>query len=96
MPLPVLPVARLALRYGVPALVTWAATRATLRAIDAGRTDQAAEDALDAVPDGITAHRLRDAPQSNATLRLRRVLRWEGGGVEIDAAALGRLRVRRL
>jgi hypothetical protein len=95
MPLPAaLPVAAAwALRAGLAGAALWAVRRATVP----GRTDQRAEDALDAMPEGLAAHAPRDREgQRNAALRLRRVLRWPGGGVEVDLAALGRLRLRRL
>lgn len=92
MPLPVAPIAAFALRYGGVALAAWAATRQ----FSSGRRDQRAEDAFDETPEGLTAR--RDTEQMNATGRMRRVIRWGDGGpaLEIDATALGRLRIRRL
>lgn len=92
MPLPVAPIAAFALRYGSVALATWAAARQ----FSPGRRDQRAEDALDDTPEGLTAR--REPEQMNATGRMRRVIRWGNSGpaVEIDATALGRLRIRRL
>lgn len=86
------PIAGLALRYGVVALATYAATRA----IPQGRRDQRAEDALDDAPDGVTLR--RDDEQVNATARWTRRYRFgaTGPGVEIDAAGLGRFRIRRV
>ncbi|QYK42329.1 MAG: hypothetical protein KF887_04170 [Paracoccaceae bacterium] len=82
-----------ALRAGVAGAAVWALRRAAHR----GRTDQRAEDALDDLGDGLAAHAPRDRDgQRNAAMRLRRVIRWQGGGIEIDLAAMGRLRLRRL
>jgi hypothetical protein len=93
MPLPLAPIAGFALRYGTIAAVTYMASRK----IQASRTDQATEDALDKVYDGVSAHRCKDAPQANAAGRFRRVIRVgrTGPGIEIDATILGRFRVRR-
>lgn len=94
MPLPLAPIAGVALRYGTIAVVTYLASRK----IQASRTDQAVEDALDSVYDGVSAHRCTDAPQGNAAGRFRRVIRVgrTGPGVEIDATLLGRIRLRRV
>lgn len=94
MPLPLAPIAGFALRYGTVAAVTYMASRR----IQTSRTDQAVEDALDKVPDGVSAHRCTDAHQANAAGRFRRVIRVgrSGPGVEIDVTALGRFRVRRV
>lgn len=94
MPLPLVPIAGLAIRYGVLA----AAGFILARSVHPGRTSQRTEDAMDDTPDGITAHGLRDADQVNATARFRRVLRLSAGGpgIEIDATTLTRLRFRRV
>ena len=94
MPLPLAPIAGFALRYGTIAAVTYMASRK----IQISRTDQATEDALDKVDDGVSAHRCKDAPQANAAGRFRRVIRVgrTGPGIEIDATVLGRFRVRRV
>jgi hypothetical protein len=94
MPLPVAlaPIAAVALRYGAVALAGYAIARQ----VDPGRRCQHAEDAHDRLDEGVT---LRRAPgQANTTARIRRVLRLgEGGpGLEIDASALGRLRIKRV
>jgi hypothetical protein len=97
MPLPLAPVAVIALRAGIAATAVWGLRRALVRATRAGRTDQRAEDALDDMDEGLAAHLPADrAGQRNAALRLRRVIRWPGGAVEVDLAAVGRLRLRRL
>ena len=94
MPLPVAlaPIASLALRYGAVALAGYALARQ----IDPGRRCQQAEDAHDRLDEGVT---LRHEPgQANTTARFRRVLRLgeAGPGLEIDASALGRLRIKRV
>lgn len=92
MPLPLAALAGPVLTYGGAALAAWALVRATTPA----RRDQRAEDALDALDEGLA---LRSDPgQASATGRITRVLRLGGigPGVEIDAAFLGRLRVRRV
>ena len=97
MPLPLVPVAVFAVRAGLVTAAVWALRRTFQRATQVGRTDQRAEDALDDMDEGLAAHRPADrAGQRNAGLRLRRVIRWQGGGVEVDLAAVGRLRLRRL
>jgi hypothetical protein len=97
MPLPLAPVAVFALRAGIAATAVWGLRHALMRATRAGRTDQRAEDALDDMGEGLAAHVPADrAGQRNAALRLRRVIRWPGGAVEIDLAAVGRLKLRRV
>ncbi len=94
MALPIAPIAGLALRYGAVALAGYALSRR----IERGRTDQRAEDALDDVPEGLTAHRAADREQFNAAGRFRRIVRLgiDGPGFEVEAVALGRLRFRRV
>ena len=94
MPLPLVPIAGLAIRYGAVAAFGFIMARS----IRPGRTSQRAEEAMDDTPDGFTAHGLRDADQVNATARFRRVLRLTSGGpgIEIDATTLTRLRFRRV
>lgn len=91
MALPLAPIAGFALRYGAVALATYTVTRK----IGPGFRDQRAEDALDDTPEGVTLHQSDD--QANASARFRRVFRvgTDGPGIEIDATALGRIRVRR-
>lgn len=91
MALPLVPTAIVAARYAAVGLAVYAAWRAAAPA----RRDQRAEDALDELPEGTTLHRDDDA--ARASLRLRRVIRLgnAGPGLEIDLAALGRLRLRR-
>lgn len=92
MPLPLAPITAFALRYGTVALASYTVARR----IERGRRDQRAEDALDNVPEGLTAR--REAEQVNATGRFRRVIRLgpDGPGVEIDASATGRVRFRKV
>jgi len=92
MPLPVAPLARIALRYGVIALAAYAATRRVGRA----HYDQRAEDAMDSLNEGLNLR--REDSQINGTGRLRRVVRLgeDGPGVEIDLSAIGRLRLRKV
>lgn len=99
MPLPLAPLAGLALRAGLVAATAYAARRA-LAARRVGRTDQRAEDALDDANEGIALHqpadRSEDGRQTNLSARLRRTVRWGKRGVEIDAALIGRFRVRKV
>lgn len=92
MPLPLVPIAGVALRYGAVALVAYGVKRALRK----GRTDQRAEDALDEMDEGIGVHRPADRGQTNAAARFRRVIRIGGKAIEIDAAALGRFRIRKV
>ncbi len=91
MALPLIPVAGFVLRYGAMAMAGYAIARA----IRPGRRDQRAEDALDETAEGLTLR--REPGQLNGTARRRRVIRLgdSGPGVEIDFAALGRLRLRK-
>ncbi len=93
MPLPLAPVAAMAVKYGSVALAGYLLARRVQR----GHVDQRAEDALDRLAEGLTAVRPADRDQANGTLRFRRVFRVgvDGPGIEIDAAALGRIRLRR-
>jgi hypothetical protein len=95
MPLPLVPIV---VRFGVMAVVGLAARRALATRTNVGRVDQRAEDALDGLGEGLAARRsdLADGQQTNRSLRVKRVIRWGKSGVEIDAAFLGRFRIRRL
>lgn len=94
MALPIVPIAGWALSYGAVALAAYALARE----VQPGRRDQRAEDALDALAEGLSAHTAREGGQANATGRFRRVLRvgHAGPGLEIDLAVLGRIRMRRV
>ena len=96
MPLPLAPIAGLAIRYGSVALAAYAIRRVLATKINTGRTDQRAEDALDETDDGLALHRPADRHQTNAAARYRRVIRWGDRAVEIDAAALARFRIRKI
>lgn len=92
MPLPLAPLAGVAIRYGALALVAYGVKRA----LRPGRVDQRAEDALDGMDEGLAVHRPADRGQTNTAARFRRVIRFGETAIEIDAAVLGRLRIRRL
>ena len=96
MPLPLAPLIPLAVRLGLVATTTVALTR-LLAATHPGRTDQRAEDALDDLGEGLSLHRPADRAedrQTNATARLRRVVRFRGRTYEVDAGLMARLRLR--
>ncbi|HET9067163.1 MAG TPA: hypothetical protein VFN28_00870 [Amaricoccus sp.] len=59
--------------------------------------DVAQEQVLDDLPEGIAvaSHRAEAERAMHATGRFRKVLRFRGAGFEIEAAGLGRLRLRR-
>lgn len=91
MPIAIPPLAGIAVKYAVVA----AAGYALARAAPQGRRDQSLEDIMDATPEGAT---LRSSDgQANASVRWRRIFRLNpnGRGVEIDATALARLKVKR-
>lgn len=92
MPLPIAPIAGLALRYGAVAVATYAVARR----LDRGCYDQRAQDALDELDEGVTLR--RDGDQVDATGRFRRVIRvgHDGPGVEVDITGLTRIKLRRV
>lgn len=92
MPLPLTPIAGLALRYGAVAVASYAVARR----VEQGRRDQRAEDALDQLDEGVTLR--RDGDQINATGRFRRVVRigQDGPGLELDVTGLTRIRITRV
>ncbi|MDQ2065230.1 hypothetical protein Q9295_02495 [Xinfangfangia sp. CPCC 101601] len=100
MPLPLAPILPLALRLGAVAATGYAATRWLRRRTYEGRTDQRAEDALDDLGEGLSLHRPADrvssdgAGQTNAGLRVNRVVRFRGKSYEMDIGIIGRVRVR--
>lgn len=101
MPLPLAPLVPIVLRLGAVAAAGLALRRALRAATHPGSTDQRAEDALDDLGEGIALHRPADrasegASQTNTAAHWRRTIRWGAHGLEIDAALLGRLRIRRL
>lgn len=97
MPLPLIPVAGVALKYGAVALTAWAASRAISRATQPARVDQRTEDAFDALDEGLG---LRSSPdrdhQQNLTARFHRKLRLGKAEWEVDAGLLARLRIKRI
>ncbi|WP_149588455.1 hypothetical protein [Tabrizicola flagellatus] len=97
MPLPLAPLIPLAIRLGLVATTTVAVTRWVRSSTHPGRTDQRAEDALDDLGEGLSLHRPADRAedrQTNATARLRRVVRFRGRTYEIDAGLMARFRLR--
>lgn len=94
-PAALIPLAWTALRVGAVAAVAIVASRATSQPKDAGR-----QAVLDGLPEGMGghAHRAEDERGVHGHGRMRRVLRLKPGGpaLEIDAAALGRVRLRRV
>lgn len=94
MPLPLAPIAGIALRYGAVAVATYAVTRRI--SIQKGHFDQRGEEAMDDVNEGVTVR--RQPEQVNGTTRFRRVMRFgtDGPGIEIDITALGRIRFRKV
>jgi hypothetical protein len=92
--LPLAPFAWTALRLGaVAAMAVYASRRrSTPKDPDHERT-------LDAIPEGLSAytHKAEAERAMHAAGRFRRVMRFgrEGASFEIEAAGLGRLRVRR-
>ena len=96
MPLPLAPLLPLALRLGAVAAVGLAARSWLAARSHPGRTDQRAEDALDDLGEGLSLHRPGDRgddSQTNATARLRRVVRFRGRTWELDAGLLARVRL---
>jgi hypothetical protein len=97
MPLPLAPLLPLALRLGAAASFGFAVRAWVNRHRFPGRTDQRAEDALDDLGEGIALHRPADRGddrQSNASARLRRVVRFRGRIYELDAGLIARVRLR--
>ncbi|MGB5560338.1 MAG: hypothetical protein WBN04_20280 [Paracoccaceae bacterium] len=94
MPLPLAPIAGIALRYGAVAVATYAMTRRI--SIQRGHFDQRGESAMDDVSEGISLR--REPEQVNGATRFRRVVRVgpDGPGLEIDITALGRIRFRKV
>lgn len=97
MPLPLASLIPLAVRLGLVATATFALTRLVQSVTHPGRTDQRAEDALDELGEGLSLHRPTDRAedsQTNASARLRRVVRFGGRTYEVDAGLMARLRLR--
>jgi hypothetical protein len=99
MPLPLAPLLPWAVRLGLMTAAGYAVQRLVAARSHPGRTDQRAEDALDDLGEGLALHHpadRADAQQTNASARLRRVIRFRGAAYEIDASLLARWRVQRL
>ncbi|HMS93645.1 MAG TPA: hypothetical protein PKA03_00185 [Tabrizicola sp.] len=97
MPLPLAPLLPVALRIGLVATTSYAVTRWVRARTYPGRTDQRAEDAFDELGEGLSLHRPVDRAedtQTNASARLRRVIRFGGRTWEVDASAMARFRLR--
>ena len=101
MPLPLAPLIPLALQIGGVVAAGLALRRVLRGQIHPGRSDQRAEDALDALDEGIALHQPRDragpgGSQTNAGLRWHRVIRWGSAALEVDASLISRFRLRRV
>jgi hypothetical protein len=96
MPLPLAPIATVAMRYGIRYGMVALTTYAIARSIDKSPRDQRGEDALDDLPEGLAA--ARNGEQANGSARLKRTFRVgpNGPGVEVDLSAIGRLKVKRV
>ncbi len=92
MPLPLAPIAAIAVRYGTVAFATYALASK----VERGRRDQRAEDALDELAEGTSLR--REAGQANATTRFRRVIRLgpTRPGIEVEFSSISRVRIRKV
>jgi hypothetical protein len=98
MPIVIAPLLPLVIRIGAVAVAGFAARRFVAGRTMVGRTDQRAEDAMDNLAEGLAVHRPGDLPedrQTNASARVVRVIRVGGRTIEVDAAFMGRFRIRR-
>jgi hypothetical protein len=94
MPLPVILTSPLTLRLAqIAAAAAVGAVLAARRGPE--RVDMASEDALDRVPEGGDLRLDPANGRADAEARFRRVVRLGRRAVEIEAAGLARLRVRR-
>ena len=97
MPRPLHPLIPIALRIGAVAAAGYAAQRIIRAQLPQGRTDLRAEDALDALPEGITRHRPRDIQgQQNLTWRVSRQVQIGSKTYELEGTAIARFRLREL
>ncbi|ABV95013.1 hypothetical protein Dshi_3280 [Dinoroseobacter shibae DFL 12 = DSM 16493] len=95
MPIPVVPIASAVLKYG-PLAAAALATVAYARARPAP-VNQAAEDLMEDVDEGVAFSRAPEGQQVNGQGRYRRTVRMPNGiGFEVDASVLGRVRLRRV
>lgn len=95
MALPLAPIAMTAVRYGaVMAVAYYVANRS--KSLPKVSEEEAHEDVDEGV--SVRHHRSQEGAQANADARLKRTIRLgaNGPGVEIDASALGRIRIKRL
>ncbi len=92
MPLPLAPIAGIALRYGAVAMVGYFVARNVARA----PRDMRGDEAMDDLAEGLSLR--RDTEELHATGRWRRVIRLgdSGPGLEIDATSLARIRFRKV
>ena len=100
MPFPLAPFVPIVIRLGLVAGAGLAAQRLWAATTQVGRTDQRAEDALDDLGEGLAVHRPADraadgGTQTNTAGRIVRTIRIGRRRIEIDAAFLGRLRIRK-
>ena len=96
MALPLAPIALFALRYGAVAAATYAVVR---RAQRSDMKDLRSEHAHEDAPEGVNLRHHRDerSSQMDANARFKRTIRLgrNGPGVEVDASALGRIKIRK-
>jgi hypothetical protein len=87
------PLAWTAIRIGAVAAMALYASR---RASDPKHA--AHEEVLDGLPEGVSAHSHRAEAERglHGAARFRRVLRIRGAALELEAAGLGRVRLRRV
>jgi len=92
MPLPLAPIAGLAMRYGAVALAGYVVARNVQKA----PRDMRGDDAMDDVAEGLSAR--KGANALHGTARLKRVVRLgaNGPGLEIDATSLARIKFRKV
>jgi hypothetical protein len=100
MPLPLAPLLPLAMRIGLLTAAGYAVRRYVAARSFPGRTDQRLEDGFDDLGEGLAVHRPTDQgdtdlQQTNTTARLVRVIRIGGRRIEIDAAVMTRIRIRK-
>ncbi len=100
MPLPLAPLLPLVLRLGAVAAASYTVTRWMQGRVQSGRTDQRAEDALDDLGEGLSAHKPLDRAdesltQTNSSGRIVRVVHFGQRRFVVDAAFIARFRVRK-
>lgn len=95
MALPLAPIAFTAVRYGTVLAFAYYLSRR-----NKGLPTVSEEVAHDDVDEGVSMkhHKTDDARQANVDARLKRAIRFgtNGPGIEIDASALGRFRIKRI